>query len=148
MAFALSTAHAIGLALVGAAFITFALISSFVLAGRNPNFPGRRRNAYLALCGAFFLAMMAAVVVFGRESKSEAAAPGTSTSTTTTPSKGAGNAAAGKAAFNSVGCSSCHTFKPAGSTGQVGPDLDNLKEAATKAGKPLDQFISMSITDP
>ena len=51
---------------VGAAFVAFALISSFVLPGRNPDFPGRKRNLYLVVCAAFFLAMMAAVLVFGR----------------------------------------------------------------------------------
>jgi mono/diheme cytochrome c family protein len=143
MAFALSTAHQIGLALTGAAFIVFALISSFVLAGRNPDFPGRRRNVYLVVCVAFFLAMMSAVVVFGREqAEAEAAAK---------PPPGevvAGDAAAGKQWFTESGCSSCHTFKPAGATGKVGPDLDNLKESAAKAKKELDAFIEESITDP
>ena len=37
----LSSGHKIGLAAVGAAFIAFALVSSFVLPRRNPNFPGK-----------------------------------------------------------------------------------------------------------
>jgi cytochrome c551/c552 len=146
MAFALSTAHEIGLGLTGAAFIVFALVSSFVLAGRDPDFPGRNRNLYLVVCVAFFLAMMAAVLVFGREEPASEAATGTTT--TTAPKVAAGDAAAGKALFTSKGCVSCHTFKPAGSTGKVGPDLDNLKESADKAGQELDAFIATSITDP
>jgi len=146
MAFALSTGNMIGLALVGAAFISFALISSFVLPGRNPDFPGRNRNIYLVVCAAFFLAMMSAVLVFGREEPESEAATGTGT--TTTPTKVAGDAAAGKEWFTQSGCSACHTFKPAGANGKVGPDLDNLKESAAKAGKPLDAFIAESITDP
>ena len=143
MVFALSTAHQIGLAATGAAFIAFALISSFVLPSRNPNFPGRSRNWYLVLCAVFFIAMMSAVLVFGREKKENAeAAPG---STTAAP---AGNAAAGKTTFSSSGCSACHEFKPAASNGKVGPSLDGLKAAAAKAGQPLDQFISTSIKDP
>jgi mono/diheme cytochrome c family protein len=52
----------------------------------------------------------------------------TSTSTTTTTTSGAGGAAAeGKHIFLTVGCSSCHTLKAAGSTGTVGPNLDALK---------------------
>jgi cytochrome c551/c552 len=147
MAFALSTAHQIGLATTGAVFIIFALVSSFVLPKQNPNFPGRARNWYLLLALAFFAAMMSAVVVFGRETKGKAeAAPGTtSTPTKTQP---AGDAAAGKAQFTKSGCVACHEFKPAGSHGTVGPSLDNLKEAATKAGQPLDKFIETSITDP
>ena len=143
MVFALSTAHTIGLGLMGAAFIAFALVSSFVLSGRNPDFPGRHRNLYLVFCVAFFLAMMSSVIVFGREqAEAEAAAK---------PPPGkvvAGDAAAGKEWFTQSGCSSCHTFKPAGATGKVGPDLDNLKESAAKAGQELDAFIATSITDP
>jgi cytochrome c553 len=35
-----------------------------------------------------------------------------------------GDPAAGKEVFASAGCGSCHTFADAGSTGTVGPDLD------------------------
>jgi cytochrome c oxidase subunit 2 len=40
----------------------------------------------------------------------------------------------GKAVFASAGCGSCHTLKDAGSTGTVGPNLDQLKpdEAAVE----------------
>ncbi len=36
------------------------------------------------------------------------------------------DAAAGKTVFASAGCGDCHTFKAAGSSGQVGPNLDTL----------------------
>jgi cytochrome c oxidase subunit 2 len=55
---------------------------------------------------------------------------------------------AGKAVFDNQGCGSCHTFRPAGSTGKVGPDLDDLAAAAEKAGQPLDEFVRQSIVDP
>jgi cytochrome c oxidase subunit 2 len=61
---------------------------------------------------------------------------------------GGGAAGDGAATFTSAGCSACHTFKPAGSNAQVGPDLDNLTEAAQKAGKPLEDFVRESIVDP
>jgi cytochrome c oxidase subunit 2 len=54
----------------------------------------------------------------------------------------------GLAAFNSNGCSSCHTFKPAGSNATTGPDLDNLPAYARRAGKPLAAFVRESIVDP
>jgi cytochrome c551/c552 len=145
VAFALSTAHQIGLAGTGAAFIVFALVSSFVLAGRNPDFPGRRRNLYLVVCVAFFLAMMAAVLVFGREEPTSEAATG---KPTTTPKVPAGDAAAGKALFASKACGSCHTFTPAATHGTIGPDLDKLKASAATAGQELDAFIFTSISDP
>jgi mono/diheme cytochrome c family protein len=48
-----------------------------------------------------------------------------STSTETTPGP-TGNATAGKAVFTgSAGCIGCHTLADAGSTGTVGPNLDD-----------------------
>lgn len=38
-----------------------------------------------------------------------------------------GNAAAGKAIFASQGCGSCHTLAAAGTSGTVGPNLDEAK---------------------
>jgi cytochrome c oxidase subunit II len=55
---------------------------------------------------------------------------------------------AGAAVFKNQGCGSCHTFKPAGSTAKVGPNLDELAGSAEKAGKPLEQFVRESIVEP
>jgi cytochrome c oxidase subunit 2 len=63
------------------------------------------------------------------------------------PSAGAGGPA-GLTVFNQNGCGSCHTFKPAGTTAQIGPDLDSLPQQAERAGKPLEQFVHESIVDP
>ena len=60
----------------------------------------------------------------------------------------AGDAKAGAALFKAQGCGGCHTFKPANSSGTVGPDLDDLAASAKKAGKPLEQFVRESIVDP
>jgi mono/diheme cytochrome c family protein len=38
-----------------------------------------------------------------------------------------GDAVAGKKVFLSAGCTACHTLKDAGSTGTVGPNLDEVK---------------------
>ena len=51
-------------------------------------------------------------------------------------------AAAGRKLFADNGCSGCHTLKDAGSTAQVGPDLDKFLK-----GKP-DAFIQQSIVKP
>jgi len=63
---------------------------------------------------------------------------------------GAGGTAApsGKALFVSNGCNGCHTFKPAGAKGTVGPDLDKLADFAREARQPLDKFIRESIVNP
>jgi mono/diheme cytochrome c family protein len=70
-----------------------------------------------------FLAVGAGVVGFfiGRDTAdSGSSSSGAATTTaTTTP------APAGKAVFASAGCGNCHTLKAAGSTGTVGPNLDD-----------------------
>jgi mono/diheme cytochrome c family protein len=60
----------------------------------------------------------------------------------TLPKAQKANPVAGKKVFLSNGCGSCHTFKPAGATGKVGPDLDTALK-----GKDA-EFIKTSITDP
>jgi mono/diheme cytochrome c family protein len=60
--------------------------------------------------------------------------------TQTTVTKG--DPAAGKQVFAAQGCGSCHTFKPAGSTGNVGPNLSEALKDKDAA------FIQQSITDP
>lgn len=59
-----------------------------------------------------------------------------------------GNPAKGKLVFTRSGCGGCHTFKPAGTTGTTGPDLDELPALAEKAGQPLDEFVRESIVNP
>jgi cytochrome c551/c552 len=78
------------------------------------------------------------------------AATTTSGGTTTSKGGGGGNAAAGKAVFASNGCGSCHTFKPAGATATVGPDLDSAPSSDAKADNnaELPDFIEESIKDP
>jgi len=44
-----------------------------------------------------------------------------------------GDPTAGKKVFLSAGCASCHTLKDAGSTGTVGPNLDQAKPSLDKA---------------
>src|SRR5262245_27233849 len=141
MVFGLSTSHEIGLAVTGAIFIVFALLSSFVFPRFDPNFPGKKGlRWYIPLCFVFFIAMLSSVVYFGREQKTAEASPAHPASS--------GNAAAGKAVFTSAGCVSCHTFTPAGSKGTVGPDLDRLADYANKAGQPLEDFTTEAIIHP
>jgi cytochrome c oxidase subunit 2 len=55
----------------------------------------------------------------------------------------------GLAVFQQNGCASCHTFRPAGATGKIGPDLDDLHAAAAKANRgPVEKFVEESIVDP
>lgn len=51
----------------------------------------------------------------------------TQTETTAPTPQVAGNPAAGKSVYASAGCGSCHTLKAAGSSGTIGPNLDEAK---------------------
>jgi mono/diheme cytochrome c family protein len=58
----------------------------------------------------------------------ESAEPETVEGTPTTETGGGGgegNAENGKSVYAEAGCGGCHTFEPAGSTGTVGPSLDD-----------------------
>ncbi|MGZ4391630.1 MAG: c-type cytochrome, partial [Gaiellaceae bacterium] len=51
--------------------------------------------------------------------------------------------------FLSSGCGACHTFKPAGSSGTVGTDLDHLAADAQKAHRgSLTAYAHESIVKP
>lgn len=158
---ALAASHKVGIAVVAAAFIVFALSSSFLLPALRPQFPGRGVGIFVAVAALFTAGMLAAVIVLAREPKErhEAAASGApppaAPATTRSRSGGggggapAGNAATGKQLFAAQGCGSCHTFAPAGATGKVGPDLDHLAADAAKAGRgTVQQYATESIEDP
>ena len=63
-------------------------------------------------------------------------------------SGGSGEASDGAAVFADAGCGGCHAFTPAGTTMEVGPNLDDLAAAAEAAGVPLDTFVREAIVDP
>ncbi len=79
---------------------------------------------------ASYVAKCAAEPACGVTASRPPAASTTTTTTTTTGSTGGGGgttAAAGKLVFAKAGCGGCHTLKDAGSSGNVGPNLDQLK---------------------
>jgi mono/diheme cytochrome c family protein len=148
----LSIGHSVGLALVAGAFIVFAILSALVIPRRFPQFPSERLGWFVAATLVLFVGTLAAVEIFAKESEEPEAAesvkekPGTTTATTgqttTTPAAPKGDAAAGKAVFDANSCGGCHTFAPAGSAGQVGPNLDEALK-----GKDT-EFVRESIIDP
>lgn len=92
------------------------------------------------------------VTAAGSTSAATTTSAGTTTSSATTSSSGGGggNAAAGKSVFAANGCASCHTFKPAGATGTIGPDLDKAPAQDAKAdhNMALAAFVKESIVNP
>jgi mono/diheme cytochrome c family protein len=59
---------------------------------------------------------------------------------------GLAEATSGEQIFTAAGCAGCHTFQPAGSTGNIGPDLDNL--ASDAGDMSPEEFVRESILDP
>jgi cytochrome c oxidase subunit II len=60
----------------------------------------------------------------------------------TLPEAEAGNPAAGKASFTSLGCGGCHVFQAAGTRGTTGPNLDETLQGKDEA------YIRESIVNP
>jgi uncharacterized cupredoxin-like copper-binding protein len=84
---ALSTENKIGLALVGGAFILFALASAFLIPTLRPDYPGRRGlPAFLTLSVALFVGMMFGIFFLAREPEEGQAEGGTRAGETTAAS--------------------------------------------------------------
>ena len=83
MLIALTTGNKVGLAVTAAAFIAFALASSFLFPRFRPNYPGGGLPAFIVVCFVFFFGMLAAVEHFGAESKAETTKIESEASTTT-----------------------------------------------------------------
>jgi len=96
------------------------------------------------LCGLGHAVMRAEAVVL-TPAKFRQWARGSSSAN---PGNAAPGGVSGKKLFVDNGCNGCHTFKPAGAAGSVGPDLDKLNDLARRAGVPLEEFIRDSIVDP
>jgi len=150
------TGYETALVVVAGSFIVFALVMALVIPRSRPEFPGKRLPTFLAVCGVFFLAQMTAVLVLAEVGEAdepaheetttgaEPTAPtptettgtettatettGTETSTTEPTTPAQGDPVAGKEVFlGTSGCAGCHTLADAGSTGTIGPNLDDLK---------------------
>jgi mono/diheme cytochrome c family protein len=78
-----------------------------------------RRTAALLACLAFALGGLAAC---GGDDDGD---NGGAATTAETPTETGGGGADGAAVFASAGCGSCHAFEAAGSSGGVGPSLDD-----------------------
>ena len=123
------------LLIVAITFIAWALITAIFVPKRSQGFP-KRLDAYIVVSALLFIAQMSAVVwVTGTQETEEethaAETGGGATEGGTTTAAPAGDAAAGKQVFESAGCVACHTLEDAGSTGTVGPNLDDAKPPAT-----------------
>ncbi len=60
------------------------------------------------------------------------------------------DAKTGEQIFTAAGCASCHTFQPAGSQANIGPNLDELAAAAgdREPGKSAEDYVREAILQP
>lgn len=134
MLLGITTEGKIGLGFAAAILLLFAIASAFWFPRRNPDFPGERLGPFIAVTVLLFLGLMAAVIVFAEEEEEgraevEATQPaptGTETSRGGGGEEG-GNPEAGEGVFASAGCGGCHTLEEAGTSGTVGPNLDEAQ---------------------
>jgi mono/diheme cytochrome c family protein len=65
-------------------------------------------------------------------------------------SAGLAQAKTGDQIFTAAGCAGCHQFAPAGSNGNIGPSLDQLKTEAgnMEPGKSAEEYVRESLIDP
>jgi uncharacterized cupredoxin-like copper-binding protein len=123
----LSAGHKIGLGVTGLIFVVFALVCAFIVPRYRPDFPGRAGiRVFIIAALALFVAMMAAVTVFGKESEAGASEKGGSS----TKEPGGGSAQAVDVTAKDFHFSLPSTsFKPGAYTFQLknsGPSAHNL----------------------
>jgi cytochrome c oxidase subunit 2 len=116
----------------------------------TPNRLGHWQVVCAELCGLGHATMRAAVSVVPTAAFSAWVKQKSGGGKQAAAGGGGGGAAAAKQTFASNGCGGCHTFKPAGASGNIGPDLDQLKAVAGKRRKGLSApaYVKQSIEDP
>ena len=158
MLLGITTANAVALGVIAGIFVVFALASALLIPRRWPDFPGEHLRWFVVGTLVLLVATLGAVEVFAVEPKEEAAAGETTThpeppppppSGTTTqaeqpppPPAPAGDPAAGKDLFSSQGCGNCHAFSAAGSSGAIGPNLDESLQGKDAT------FVREAIVEP
>jgi hypothetical protein len=135
--------------------VVFSLVVSLVIPRRDPGFPGRNIRVFAVVAVLLVVAMLAAVEVFGGEHESEGGAEQTESGATDTGEQGdtgggggggGGDLAAGEEIFI-ANCGSCHTLAAAGTSGNIGPNLNDssfdqgaVEEQVTQGGGGMPAF--------
>ena len=122
------TGYETALAIVAGIFIVFALVVALVVPRSRPGFPGDRLGAFLGVCVLLFAAQLTAVLVLAERGEAEEPAQEAAP-----PAETTGDPVAGKEVFlGSAGCKGCHTLADAGTSGNIGPNLDAVKPSYEK----------------
>ena len=122
------TTNEIILAVVTAVLVVFSLTVALVIPKRDPDFPGRRGLAVFFLVSAVLVLGVLASVELISEEEAEAGEVAEPSAGEPPGAPRPGDPAVGEGVFlGSAGCGSCHTLADAGTTGTVGPNLDEAK---------------------
>jgi cytochrome c5 len=120
------------LGVVALVLVVFSLVVSLVIPRRDPGFPGRNIRVFAVVAVLLVVAMLAAVEVFGEAHESEGGAEHTESGATDTGQQGDDGGGGGGGADLAAGeeifvanCGSCHTLSAAGTSGNIGPNLDD-----------------------
>lgn len=134
--------------------VVFSLVVSLVISRRDPGFPGRNIRVFTVVAVLLVVAMLGAVEVFGEAHESEGGAEHTESGATDTGEQGdtggggggGGDLAAGEEIFI-ANCGSCHTLEAAGTSGNIGPNLNDssfdqgaVEEQVTQGGGGMPAF--------
>jgi cytochrome c553 len=115
------------LGVAAAVLVVFSLVVSIVIPRRDPGFPGKSLGIFTAVAVTLVVIVLATVELLGEAHEAEGAEGGGESVPAETDGgeggDGGGDAAAGEAVFT-ANCGSCHTLEEAGTTGAVGPKLD------------------------
>ena len=143
MLLTITTTGKVTLLIVAGLFIAWALITAIWIPKRNPDFPATL-TVFLLVSSLFLVAQLGAVYWVTStqevETRGRREPPGREHARPRRqpfrddpgPQPGAdADVVAGKDVFESAGCESCHTLADAGSTGTVGPNLDEAKPPAS-----------------
>ena len=131
------TGYETALLVVAASFISVRAHRPLVIRARGRRFLGASARTLRAICGVFFLAQMTAVLLLAENGEADESGHETTSGeeTETTGDDGdrddAGDAIAGRAVFQARWMRSCHTLSDADATGQIGPNLDDIKPSTT-----------------
>ena len=152
MLLGITTGNAVALGVIAGIFVVFALASALLIPRRWPDFPGKGLGWFVAATLVLFVATLGAVELFAVEPKETTAGEtthepppaGTTTQAEQPPPPPAaeGDPVAGKEVFLGQDCGNCHASAGAGTSGAVGPNLDESLQGDDAAA------IRESIVEP
>jgi cytochrome c553 len=115
------------LGVAAAVLVVFSLVVSIVIPRRDPGFPGKNIGIFTVVAAVLVVIVLGTVEILGESHEAEGSESGGESVPAETDGGegggGGGDSAAGEEVFV-ANCGSCHVLEEAGTTGAVGPSLD------------------------